>query len=276
MSGVKADILYTKLQRPPIAPDIVPRKRLSDRVEEGRHLPLTLISAPAGYGKSTLASRWAELAGGPCTWLSLDEGDNDLRQFLGYFIAAIKKIFPKIQLKTEPLLEADRLPPEAEVARYLLNDLNQAPEPFTLVLDDYHCITQTAVNELIAQLLAYPSRTMRLILLTRKDPALPIATLRGGGLVTEIRICDLMFTPDEAAAFLHEMLGIDIDMETATLLDDKTEGWAVGLRLAGIYLQGEKNPKARVQLIVWCCCIPSSEKSANARHLPRLSPSKTP
>ena len=244
---MKDALLQTKLQRPPIAPDIVPRKRLWARLEEGRHLPLTLISAPAGYGKSTLASRWVASDDSPFGWVSLDESDNDPRQFLAYLLAAIKKIFPKIQLKSASFLEADRLPPEAELARYLLNDLNQVPEPFTLVLDDYHCITQTAVNDLMAGLMTYPSQAMRLILLTRKDPSLPIATLRGRGLVTEIRISDLMFTPDEAAAFLHGMLGIDIDMETATLLDEKTEGWAVGLRLAGLYLRGDKNPKARVR-----------------------------
>jgi len=244
---MKADILYTKLQRSPVAPDIVPRKRLSDRLEEGRHFPLTLISAPAGYGKSTLASRWVASDDSPFGWVSLDEVDNDPRQFLSYLLAAIKNVFPRIHLKTETLLESDQLPSATEVARYLLNDLNQMSEPFTLVLDDYHCISKPAVNDLMAALLAYPVRPLRLVLLTRKDPSLPIASLRGSGRVTEIRISDLLFTPTEVATFMNRMLGVPIDVDTAELLDVKTEGWAVGLRLVGLYLRGKKDLKASVQ-----------------------------
>jgi len=244
---MKTSILYTKLQRPSVAPDIVSRDRLIDLLEKGRHRPLTLISAPAGYGKSTLASRWVVACDRPSVWVSLDNDDNDLRQFLNYLLAAIQQRFPKSDLRSETLLDADRLPPTAELARYLLNDLHQVPEPFILVLDDYQHIKETSVNDLVAALLEHPAQTMHLVLLTRKDPSLPIATLRGRGLVTEIRASDLRFTSDEAAAFLSCMLNVAVDDATAALLQVKTEGWVTGLRLAGLYLQGRKNLKLRVQ-----------------------------
>lgn len=244
---MKYALLHTKLNRPSVAPDIVPRDRLIKRLDQGRKRPLTLISAPAGYGKSTLASRWIASGDYPCAWVSLDKNDNDLRQFLSYLLAAIQQVFDKIHLRTETFLDADRLPPTDELARYLLNDLHQVPEPFSLVLDDYQRITETSVNDLVAALLEHPAQTMHLVLLTRKDPSLPIATLRGRGLVTDIRASDLRFTPDEAAAFLSRMLDVAVDDDTATLLEAKTEGWAAGLRLAGLYLRGHKNLKLRLE-----------------------------
>ena len=246
-TGLKQGILLTKLQRPHVAPDILPRARLLDRLNEGRHRPLTLISAPAGYGKSTLASRWAAACDCPCGWVSLDNDDNDLRKFLNYLLAAIQQRFPKSDLRSETLLNADRLPAIAELARYLLNDLHQMPESFILVLDDYQHITEKSVHDLVAELLKHPAQTMHLVLLARKDPPLPIATMRGRGLVTEIRASDLRFTPDEAAALLSRVLNVAVDDATAALLDVKTEGWAAGLRLAGLYLQGQKEPKKQVQ-----------------------------
>ena len=244
---MKYALLHTKLNRPSVAPDIVPRDRLIKRLDQGRKRPLTLISAPAGYGKSTLASRWIASCDYPCAWVSLDKNDNDLHQFLSYLLAAIQQVFDKIHLRTETFLGADRLPPTDELARYLLNDLHQVPEPFSLVLDDYQRITETSVNDLVAALLEHPAQTIHLVLLTRKDPSLPIATLRGRGLVTDIRASDLRFTPDEAAAFLSRMLDIAVDDATATLLEAKTEGWAAGLRLVGFYLKGHKDLKLRVE-----------------------------
>ena len=247
---MKGSILYTKLQRPPVATDIVPRDRLLDQLNEGLHRPLTLISAPAGYGKSTLASRWVVACDRPSAWVSLEESDNDLQMFLSYVLAAIQTLFPRTEFRTEAILETSQMPPAADLARHLLNDLHQIsePEPFNLVLDDYHRIQRgSPVNDLLDEFLAYTPQGMHLVLLTRQDPSLPIATMRGRGLVTEIRASDLRFTPDEAAAFLSRMLNVVVDETTATLLEIKTEGWATGLRLAGLYLKGQKELKRSLQ-----------------------------
>ena len=239
--GMKQQILRTKLKRPPVAQDTVPRQRLLDRLYVGRSRPLTLISAPAGYGKSTLASRWVAGCDYPNAWVSLEESDSDLHMFLGYVLAAIQTLFPRTDFRTEAILKTKQMLPAADLARHLLNDLNQISEPFILVLDDYHHIQRgSPVNDLMDRLLAYPPQGMHLVLMTRQDPSLPIATMRGRGLVTEIRASDLRFTPDEAAAFLSRMLNVVVNETMAALLEIKTEGWATGLRLAGLYLQGRK------------------------------------
>jgi LuxR family maltose regulon positive regulatory protein len=183
----------------------------------------------------------------PNVWVSLGNDDNDLRQFLNYLLAAIQRLFPENEFHSETLLQGGRLPATAELARYLLNDLQQVPESFILVLDDYQRIEETSVHDLVAVLLEHPAQVMHLVLLTRRDPPLPIANMRGRGLVTEIRASDLRFTPDEAAAFLNRMLNVAVDDATAALLDIKTEGWAAGLRLTGLYLQGRKDLKLQVQ-----------------------------
>jgi LuxR family maltose regulon positive regulatory protein len=198
--------LRTKLQRPPVAPDILPRARLLDRLSEGRQRPLTLISAPAGYGKSTLASRWVAASEWPSGWVSLDETDSDLRAFLLYVVAAIRPLLPSANPRTEALLDTPTLPPVSVLARHLLNDLDEVEEPFVLVLDNYHHIRGMSVHELLTELLAHPPHTMHLALLTRRDPPLPIARLRARGQVTEVRAADLRFTPAEAAAFLGNMI----------------------------------------------------------------------
>ena len=246
--GLKQGILLTKLQRPPVAPDILPRARLLDRLNEGRHRPLTLISAPAGYGKSTLASRWVGVCDSPSGWVSLDESDCDLRMFLRYVLASIRSAFPKLEFRTEALLEASQLPSAAVLAHQLLNDLHQITKPSILVLDDYHHLRgDSPVHDLLTEILAHPPQAMHLVLLTRRDPALPISRLRGRGQVMEIRAADLRFTPEEAAGFLSKMLKVPVDDGTAALLDQMMEGWVTGLRLAGLYLQGQKELKKQVQ-----------------------------
>ena len=254
---MKGYILYTKLQRPPVAPDIVPRDRLLDRLNAGLQRPLTLISAPAGYGKSTLSSRWAAGCDYPNAWVSLEESDSDLQMFLSYVLAAIQTLFPRTNFRTEAILETSQMPPAADLARHLLNDLHQISEPFNLVLDDYHRIQRgSPVNDLLDEFLAYPPRGMHLVLLTRQDPALQIASMRGRGLLNEIRASDLRFTPDESAAFLSRMLNVIVDQDMAAILEAKTEGWAVGLRLAGLYLQSQKELKRSLQQL-----------SGNSRHI---------
>jgi len=141
-------LIQTKLHRPPLPVDLVRRPRLTAWLEQRRGCPLTLVSAPAGYGKSTLISCWLESVDRPTTWLSLDERDNELGVFLGYFLAAIQTIFPTALSETQSLLAATQLPPVPAIAKILINELDQIEQPYTLVLDDYHLIETPAIHDL--------------------------------------------------------------------------------------------------------------------------------
>lgn len=230
-------IIFTKLHRPPLPGDCVHRPRLLKQLDEGRRLPLSLVSAPAGYGKSTLVSNWLENCDCPSAWVSLDEDQNDLHLFVDYFIHAIKTALPEKDLETQALLSARTLPPVSVLSRYLLNDLHDVDETFILVLDDYHLIHETAVHDLLTELLRNPASAMHLVLLTRRDPPLPISTLRARGQLTEIAVPQLRFTPAETQAFLEKVLKESVDKAAAGILEQKTEGWVAGLRLASLTLK---------------------------------------
>lgn len=233
------DVLLTKLQCPPVGPDILPRDRLSGKLHEGCLMPLTLISAPAGYGKSTLAGRWVRDCERPYGWITLDRDDNDLRRFIGYLLFALQQTFPEEVLYSKTLVETDNLTAPEKLARYLLNDLHLIPEHFNMVLDDYQCITDWAIHDLISTLLKHPAENMHLILVTRHDPPLPITPLRANGHATDIRATDLRFTLSETRAFLNNKLDIQVDDTLVELLEKKIEGWPAGLRLASIYLRNQ-------------------------------------
>lgn len=230
-------ILRTKLNRPPVPADHVHRARLLAQLEKARGGPLTLISAPAGYGKSTLASCWLETSDCPGAWLSLDERDNDLRLFLTYFLEAIRSVFPSALQETLALLSSGTLPPVSVLAVTLLNELDQIEEEFILVLDDFHLIQEQSVTELLRELLRHPAGGMHLVLAGRRDPSVPISGLRARGLVTEVRMQDLRFTEAETAAFLEEVLADRVEEGTAEAWAERTEGWVTGLRLAALSLR---------------------------------------
>ena len=224
-------ILRTKLHRPPISPDLVPRSDLVTRLDELRRRPLTLVSAAAGYGKSTMASLCLEAWDGPYAWLSLDDEENDLRQFLNYLLAAIGSAFPGICEKTQPLLQAPELMPVSDLSRYIVNDLANIEGPFILVLDNFHKIREKTVHELVGAVLAHPPQNMHLMLLTRRDPPLLTSTLRALGQVNEIGTADLRFTVTETTAFLENSLGHSVDEKTAEIIQETLEGWPAGMRL---------------------------------------------
>ena len=224
-------IIRTKLHPPPVTPDLIPRTRLLEQFEKQKKQPLTLVSAPAGYGKSTLASSWLESCNCPGAWYSLDEEDNDLRQFLTYFLAAVHSIFPNEAESTQSLLDAPNLPPIPILTRHLLNDLEEIDEPFILVLDDYHRIREKSVHDLIAGILEHPPKSMHLVLLTRRDPALPLSNLRGRGMVHEVTTGMLRFTAEETVQFFEQALGLAINAHQVENLEKQLEGWAAGMRL---------------------------------------------
>ena len=241
--------IRTKLHRPPGAADHLHRQHLLDRLNQRLQRPLTLISAPAGYGKTTLASCWLEACESPSGWLSLHEQDNDLRLFLTYVVAAVQTIFPHALSETMALLNAANLPPLSVLVASLTNELDLIEQDFILVLDDIHHIQDRSVYDLLTELLRHPPQAMHLVLLTRRDPAFPLARLRGLGRMTEIRASDLRFTSAETADFLSKMLEVPVKDATAALLEKKTEGWVTGLRLAGLYLRDQVDLKQRVQEI---------------------------
>ena len=232
-------ILYAKLRRPPITANIIPRAQLIEVLENQIQNSMTLIAAPAGYGKSILASQWLNVSKFPGAWVSLDKSDDDVRIFLSYVIKAIQSLFPQKAFKARSLLEAAKLPQSAEIARYLLNDLETLSERFILVLDNYHHIRNAAVHDFVAELLVYPSPTMHLALLTRRDPSLPLASLRSRGLLTEIALEQLRFTVSETKSFLERFLHIAITDKTAQILEEKMEGWVTGLHLAALSIRNE-------------------------------------
>lgn len=230
---MKADTLIsTKLQRPVVGPNILSRTRLIARLENGRYRKVTLISAPAGYGKTILASAWQETCNCPGAWLSLDENDNDLGVFVHYFISAIQTIFPESLAETEALLNGQKLPTVDIVSTYLVNEVASVSQPFTFVLDDYHVILNQEINRLIDTLIRYLPSTLHLVLITRQDPPLDIVNLRAKNQITEIRLAELRFGEEEALQYLDSKLDDSITPDFALELFQRTEGWPVGLRLA--------------------------------------------
>ena len=230
-------LIQTKLHQPPLPVDLVPRPRLTEWLDECIMRPLTLVSAPAGYGKSTLAKCWLDAMHLPHAWVSLDEHDDDLVVFLNYFLAAIQSIFPDFGGETLALLKVSPLPPLSAISRCLINELAQINQHFMLVLDDYHQIHETLINELINLLLHNPPHTMHLVICTRLDPLLSLVKLRAQGQITEIRAQDLRFTQEETITLLRKMLGRTVDETTIISLEKQTEGWVTGLRLAALTLR---------------------------------------
>ncbi|MBK9715654.1 MAG: AAA family ATPase [Kouleothrix sp.] len=255
-------ILATKLYIPPPRPNIVLRPRLIARLSAGLHRKLTLIAAPAGFGKTTLVSEWlaslsselhvlsSELSQTEHTqtsklktqnfnvaWLSLDEGDSDPIRFLAYLVAALQTIAPTIGAGVVAALQSPQ-PPIESVLTALLNDITAIPDSFVLVLDDYHVIDAPPIDAALAFLLEHMPPQMHLVITSREDPQLPLARLRVRDQLTELRAADLRFTPAEAAAFLSQVMGLDLSAEDVAALETRTEGWIAGLQLAALSMRG--------------------------------------
>jgi len=249
-------ILATKLYIPPPPPKVVLRPRLIERLDEGLSAGgapgVTLISAPAGFGKTTLVSEWVhrkdegrgvnasrELK---VAWLSLDEGDSDLTRFLSYLVAALRTVAPKLgEGALEVLQAAQSQPPTESILTVLLNEIITLPENFVLVLDDYHVIDSKAVDQALTFLVEHLPPRMRLVITTREDPALPIPRLRARRQLIELRAADLRFTPSEAAEFLDQVMDLRLSAEEVAALEDRTEGWIAGLQLAALSMRGQQD-----------------------------------
>jgi LuxR family maltose regulon positive regulatory protein len=231
-------ILATKLFVPSLAPKVVRRPRLIERLNEGLQSKLTLISAPAGFGKSTLAAEWVAGGDRPAAWLSLDEGESDVTRFILYLIAALQTIDAKIGKDVSAALQSPQPPTTASVLTTLLNEIADAPGNIILVLDDYHLVDAAAIDDALAFLLERLPPRMHLVIATREDPNLPLARLRARGQLMELRAEDLRFDASEAAEFLNRGMGLTLSAETVAALENRTEGWIAGLQLAAISLRG--------------------------------------
>jgi LuxR family maltose regulon positive regulatory protein len=232
-------ILQTKLHRPSVPRDHLHRPHLTDRLSKGIERPLTLVSAPAGYGKSTLLSSWLSECVFLNTWFSLDKGDNDQRTFLEYFISAVQTIFPKSMTKSREMLAAVDIPQLPDVKDTLLGELSYIDEPFILVLDDFHLIANDTIHELINSIIKLSSRIINLTLATRQDPPLPLPYLRAKGLMNEIRVNDLRFSVAETTAFVEKAVGRPVVDSAVEELGAKTEGWVTALRLAALTVRSD-------------------------------------
>ncbi len=241
-------ILATKLYIPPPRPNAVLRPRLGERLNEGLAAGrrLTLISAPAGFGKTTLVGEWIARCGQPAAWLSLDAGDNDPAGFLIYLVAALQTAAPGIGAGMLAGLRAHRSqPPNIEgLMSGLLNELASRAEPLILALDDFHVIEAPALSQALTFLVEHLPPQLHLVITTREDPPFPLARWRVRGQLTELRAADLRFTPAEAAEFLNQVMGLSLSAEDVAALEARTEGWIAGLQLAALSLQGLPLPDA--------------------------------
>ncbi len=236
-------LLTTKLSVPPARSNIVARPRLMQGMQAAIQGPLTLISAPAGWGKTTLLHSWqaeASRKNWPLAWVSLDAGDNDPIRFWTYVLSALNTLHPEVGETPLAQLYASSPPPIEAVLTTLLNALIDLPTDTVLVLDDFHPIESPPIHDALGYLVEHLPPKMHLILASRSDPLLPLARLRVQGTLTELRAPDLRFTVEETATFLTEVMGLPLSIEQVTALQVRTEGWITGLQLAALSLQGRE------------------------------------
>src|SRR6266487_1333972 len=242
-------VLATKLYIPPPPPKVVVRPRLIDQLNEGlsTRRKVTVISAPAGFGKTTLVTEWITSCRRPAAWLSLDKGDHDPARFLIYFIRALQTISPNLGTGILEILQSVQSPPIESILTALLNEIAAMPDDFIFILDDYHTIDSRAVDNALTFILEHLPPQMHLVITTREDPALPIPRLRARNQLTELRATDLRFAASEAAEFLNRVMDLNLSVEDVATLETRTEGWIAGLQLAALSMQGNEDVTGFIQ-----------------------------
>jgi LuxR family maltose regulon positive regulatory protein len=246
-------LLATKLFVPPARPELVSRSRLIERLnaglEQDRYFTrrLSLVSAPPGFGKTTLVSVWLKTLDHPYAWLALDEGDSDPARFFTYLLAALQRIDPDIGQAALGTLQAPQPPPPEVLLTSLINDIATAPQPFILVLDDLHLIQAKAIHQQLAFLLEHQPSQMHVVIATREDPPLPLSRWRARGQMADIRQADLRFTEEETADFLQRVMRLDLSCADVAAIQRRTEGWIACLQLAALSLRGRDDKRQLVQ-----------------------------
>ncbi|MCA9906133.1 MAG: helix-turn-helix transcriptional regulator, partial [Anaerolineae bacterium] len=236
MPAVPTSLLQLKLHPPQPTGLFVSRARLLDRLDEILDVPFTVIVAPAGFGKTSLVTEWLNTKQQTAGWISLDRNDGDLTRFTRYFVAAMRSVYPEAGTTSWMLLNGFAPLSPTSMAEALLQDLAQLPGALLIVLDDYHRAETPEINELLRHLLHIPPPHLHLVLTTRSDPALPLGRLRSRFQLVEIRTQDLRFSLAEATHFLNLLVDRLVDQDDVVRLQEQTEGWAVGLQLAGLLL----------------------------------------
>jgi ATP/maltotriose-dependent transcriptional regulator MalT len=234
-------LLRTKIHLPSTRPNLVPRTRLREQILQGLHGPLTLVIAPAGFGKTTMVASSIVDCGMPVAWLSLDKTDNDVERFLKYLIAALREVDNSIGSEASQLLATSQPARHETILTSLINDLDIIHREIILILDDYHFISSETVHEGVAFLLEHCPNTIHLVIATRSDPPLPLARLRARGQTVELRAADLRFTRPEAAQFLNDVMGLHLDTSSVAVLAERTEGWIAGLQMAALSMRDRED-----------------------------------
>ena len=235
--GSEVRLLRTKLHVPVAHPDLVPRARLARRLDAAGASRLTVVSAPAGFGKTTLVSDWLRRSGCRAAWVSLDAGDNEPVRFWSYLVAALDTLRPGLLDATMPLLRAPQPPPTDVIVPEVLNAFTGSPDRQVLVLDDYHVIDNPAVHEAVASLVSNAPPGLRLLIVSRQDPPLPLALLRARRQLAELHAGDLRFTAEETEAFLNQVMGLELSTSDLATLESRIEGWAAALQLVALSIQ---------------------------------------
>ena len=247
-------ILSTKLFIPATRPELVPRQHLIKNLNDGLYRKLTLISAPAGFGKTTLVIEWlhsrvSDASPDHIAWLSLDEADNESTRFLMYFIAALNQTGGDGNLGTGviAMLQSPQPPPIEAVLTLLINEIAVLPDKIIFILDDYHSIHAQPIHDALSFVLENQPQNLHMVITTREDPLLPLSRLRTRSQLTELRAADLRFDLDEATKFLNEVMGLKLSAKDVAALEKRTEGWIAGLQLAAISLQGQTDSSSMIQ-----------------------------
>lgn len=240
-------ILLTKLYKPTPRPHLVSRARLIDSLNQSRHHKLTLISAAAGFGKTTLVSFWAEISEVPVAWLALDEDDADVARFLTYLITALQTFQATLGQKLLKILQSPPIPPVETLLISILNEVMELPENCVLVLDDYHLVDSPVIDNVLSFLVKHLPPQLHLLIITREDPNIQLSRLRARGEMLELRARDLRFTVKEATEFFNQNMGLNLKVQDIANLAERTEGWIAGLQLAAISLQNHPNPNQIIE-----------------------------
>lgn len=236
---MSTSIIATKLYIPTPPPTLIPREQLMQRLDRGLGGQLTLVSALAGSGKSTVITDWVAHCQRPVAWLALDANDSDPQRFMVYLVTALQTITPQIGEHVLAVLASPQPPPSESLLTALVNTMAAIPDPFVLVLDDYHLIDNPSVDNALNFILEHQPPQMHMVIITREDPPLPLARLRARGKLTELRTADLRFSTDETADFFNRLMGLDLSAHEIATLETRTEGWIAGMQLAALSIHNQ-------------------------------------